>query len=182
MKRKIDQGKITTIQSFEREIYLMLMNAVMYNASTHEIHQRTLEMEVDVKNLIETYKSAQKTLRSASVSGEAVGLADIKRSPVKLRSSIRRSKKSESDWDDLHDELASGEHTPLSLTDAELEESDGDKHSGHKTRESSPDIALAPMKRGPRGGRRLTDRTSSTEGTILSPDVLGPPAHRTHDH
>lgn len=57
IKRSIDQCKIQTIQTFERDIYLMLLNAIMYNASNHEVHQRTLEMEVDVRNLIEVCSS-----------------------------------------------------------------------------------------------------------------------------
>lgn len=70
---------------------------------------------------------------------ESLGPDPAHRSPVKLRSSARRSQKiSDSDADDLHaDELHSGVPTPQSTSDHETDDTDA---SRTKTRESSPDI------------------------------------------
>ena len=59
IKRNIDSGFIRNVHAFERDIYLMLMNATMYNSSDHEIHQRTLEMEVDVRAMLEVHIFSQ---------------------------------------------------------------------------------------------------------------------------
>ncbi|CAG7831917.1 unnamed protein product [Allacma fusca] len=193
VKRNIDSGIIRNVQSFERDVYLMLMNAIMYNSSDHEIHQRTVEMEQDVRAMLDTYKSTQKALRTAQMM-ENMGTENnsVLRSPVKLRSSARRQKISDSDADDLNPEDVHGFHTPMSTSDNEMEETEGNRPVEQKTRESSPDITSAVssssgIKRrsrtsSPTSGHlamtsaaagKLTERTLSTEGKSRqrSPDA-----------
>ena len=72
---------------------------------------------------------------------ESLGPDGTSRSPVKLRSSARRSQKtSDSDADDVHPEdFHSGIATPQSTSDHETDEAEASR-GGQKTRESSPDI------------------------------------------
>ncbi|XP_075712865.1 bromodomain-containing protein 8 isoform X4 [Rhinoderma darwinii] len=56
MKRGLSKGSIRTSAEFQRDILLMLQNAVMYNSVQHIVHQRALEIQRDVKELLQVQK------------------------------------------------------------------------------------------------------------------------------
>ncbi|XP_075065209.1 bromodomain-containing protein 8 isoform X3 [Mixophyes fleayi] len=52
IKRGISKGRIKTKSEFQRDVLLMLENSVMYNSIQHSVHQKALEMQRDVEELL----------------------------------------------------------------------------------------------------------------------------------
>ncbi|XP_077121788.1 bromodomain-containing protein 8 isoform X3 [Ranitomeya variabilis] len=53
IKKGLSKGRIRTSAEFQRDILLMLQNAVMYNSFNHCVHQKALELQRDVQKLLE---------------------------------------------------------------------------------------------------------------------------------
>ncbi|XP_069620448.1 bromodomain-containing protein 8-like [Ranitomeya imitator] len=53
IKKGLSKGRIRTSAEFQRDILLMLQNAVMYNRFNHCVHQKALELQRDVQRLLE---------------------------------------------------------------------------------------------------------------------------------
>ncbi|XP_073510773.1 bromodomain-containing protein 8-like [Phyllobates terribilis] len=53
IKKGLSNGRIRTSTDFQRDLLLMLQNAVMYNSFIHCIHQKALEIQRDVQELLE---------------------------------------------------------------------------------------------------------------------------------
>ncbi|KPJ18347.1 Bromodomain-containing protein 8 [Papilio machaon] len=44
IRRNIDSGQIRTTAEFQRDVLLMLSNALMYNSREHSVHTMALQM------------------------------------------------------------------------------------------------------------------------------------------
>ncbi|XP_044136556.1 bromodomain-containing protein 8-like [Bufo gargarizans] len=53
IKRGLIKGNIRTSADFQRDILLMFQNAVMYNSIYHTVHQKALEIQRDVEELLQ---------------------------------------------------------------------------------------------------------------------------------
>ena len=53
IKRSIDSGVIRTTAEFQRDMMLMLINAMMYNHAEHDVHKMAVSMFGDVMVHIE---------------------------------------------------------------------------------------------------------------------------------
>ncbi|XP_046383670.1 titin homolog isoform X2 [Ischnura elegans] len=45
IRKNVEKGVVRTIAHFQRDVMLMLTNAIMYNPSHHEVHRRTAQMQ-----------------------------------------------------------------------------------------------------------------------------------------
>ncbi|KAM4676006.1 bromodomain-containing protein 8-like [Discoglossus pictus] len=52
VKRGLSKGRIKTPAEFQRDVMLMLQNAIMYNGSDHQVYHKALEMQRDVVELL----------------------------------------------------------------------------------------------------------------------------------
>ncbi|XP_073413016.1 bromodomain-containing protein 8 isoform X2 [Dendrobates tinctorius] len=57
IKKGLSKGRIRTSTDFQRDILLMLQNAVMYNSFYHCVHQKALEIQRDVQELLEVFNT-----------------------------------------------------------------------------------------------------------------------------
>ncbi|XP_056430647.1 bromodomain-containing protein 8 isoform X2 [Hyla sarda] len=55
IKKGLSKGRIKTSAEFQRDVLLMLQNAVMYNSICHSVHQKTLEMQKDVVEWLQVF-------------------------------------------------------------------------------------------------------------------------------
>ncbi|KAM3924799.1 uncharacterized protein RB166_008154 [Leptodactylus fuscus] len=55
IKKSLCKGKIRTNVEFQRDILLMLQNAVMYNSIHHSVHQKALELQRDLEELLQVF-------------------------------------------------------------------------------------------------------------------------------
>ncbi|XP_069828950.1 bromodomain-containing protein 8 isoform X2 [Dendropsophus ebraccatus] len=53
IKKGLSKGRIKTIAEFQRDVLLMLQNAVMYNSVDHSVHQKALEIQKDLEELLQ---------------------------------------------------------------------------------------------------------------------------------
>ncbi|XP_075456861.1 bromodomain-containing protein 8 isoform X3 [Ascaphus truei] len=53
IKRGLSKGRIKTPAEFQRDVMLMLQNAVMYNSSDHHVYHKALEMQRDAVELLQ---------------------------------------------------------------------------------------------------------------------------------
>ncbi|XP_040200304.1 bromodomain-containing protein 8 isoform X3 [Rana temporaria] len=53
IKRRLSQGLIRTKAEFQRDVLLMLQNCIMYNNVQYTLHQKTLEMQRDVLEILQ---------------------------------------------------------------------------------------------------------------------------------
>ncbi|PIO25295.1 hypothetical protein AB205_0185710, partial [Aquarana catesbeiana] len=53
IKRCLSQGTIKTKAEFQRDVLLMLQNCIMYNNVQYTLHQKTLEMQRDVVEILQ---------------------------------------------------------------------------------------------------------------------------------
>ncbi|XP_071445307.1 bromodomain-containing protein 8-like [Hetaerina americana] len=45
IRKNVEKGVVRTISHFQRDVMLMLTNAIMYNPSHHDVHQKTAQMQ-----------------------------------------------------------------------------------------------------------------------------------------
>ncbi|KAG7580097.1 hypothetical protein FFLO_00068 [Filobasidium floriforme] len=66
IKANIKNGTIRTIDDFQRDLYLMFCNAMMYNKPTSEVHHMAEEMMEWCEGKISDYKNAEALATSRS--------------------------------------------------------------------------------------------------------------------
>ncbi|KAM4038396.1 uncharacterized protein ACNLHF_016715 [Anomaloglossus baeobatrachus] len=57
IKKGLSKGRIRTHADFQRDVLLMLQNAVMYNPINHRVHQLALELQRDVQELLQVFNA-----------------------------------------------------------------------------------------------------------------------------
>jgi bromodomain-containing protein 8 len=62
IKKNIENGTIKATIEFQRDVMLMFTNAIMYNASNHEVHKISIEMYREVLTEIEQLINTQETI------------------------------------------------------------------------------------------------------------------------
>jgi bromodomain-containing protein 8 len=53
IKRNVESGLIRTTAEFQRDLMLMFTNAIMYNASNHDVYHMAKNMYDDVMEILE---------------------------------------------------------------------------------------------------------------------------------
>ena len=91
IKKRIEDGTIATSSDLQRDVYLMLANAVMFNAEAVEVHQIAKRMLSELESEFETFKAAESPVegRMSTRKRSFDELQD--RKDDEFRKSIRRS-------------------------------------------------------------------------------------------
>ncbi|XP_072257160.1 kinesin-like protein KIF20A isoform X2 [Pyxicephalus adspersus] len=83
IKKSLSRQNIRTTVEFQRDVLLMLQNCIMYNNVEYIIHQKTLEMQKDVVQLLQEKKTVTFLNMANNVISPGLGiLSDDEESPV----------------------------------------------------------------------------------------------------
>ena len=59
IKKNIEMGHIRTTEEFQRDLYLMFFNAIMFNSSDYSVYTMTMDMLADTTRIVNEYLHTQ---------------------------------------------------------------------------------------------------------------------------